>query len=114
MSVELKNPGRLQADEAAARKSEREDLRVLLLEDVSTDADLIKRELRKSGIAFTARCIDTKEQFLRELETFKPQVILSDFSLGQFNAFEALEMLEQSGLDLPFILVTGSQSEEVA
>ena len=114
MAVESKNPGRAEVDAEAQRNSDHEQLRVLLVEDVSTDAELIKRELRKGGIAFTARCIDTKEEFLRELETFKPQVILSDFSLGQFNAFEALEMLEQSGLDLPFILVTGSQSEEVA
>ncbi|MCI0539761.1 MAG: PAS domain S-box protein [Verrucomicrobiales bacterium] len=114
MAVESKKRGRAQVADEAGGPSDRENLRVLLVEDVSSDAELIKRELRKSGIAFTARCIDTKEEFLHEIEAFKPHVILSDFSLGQFNAFEALEMLEQSGLDLPFILVTGSQSEEVA
>src|SRR5438105_4895309 len=115
MSVKSKNSGREHAGaDAQTAPSDKEELRVLLVEDVSTDAELIKRELRKSGIVFSARCIDTKEEFLRELDAFQPHVIISDFSLGQFDAFEALEFLEQRGLDLPFILVTGSQSEEVA
>src|SRR5437773_4234223 len=110
MSVKSKNSGREHAGaDAQAAPPDKEELRVLLVEDVSTDAELIKRELRKSGIGFVARCVDTKEEFLDGLQEFKPQVILSDFSLGQFNALEALELLEQRRLDLPFILVTGSQ-----
>jgi CheY-like chemotaxis protein len=91
-----------------------QELRILLVEDVSDDAELIKRELRKSGLLFTAKCVETKAGFLTALKNFDPHLIISDFSLGQFNALEALQILTRHSPDLPFILVTGSQSEEVA
>jgi PAS domain S-box-containing protein len=91
-----------------------QELRILLVEDMSDDAELIKRELRKASLLFTSKCVDTKTGFLTELKNFNPHLIISDFSLGQFNALEALHMLKQESPDLPFILVTGSQSEEVA
>jgi PAS domain S-box-containing protein len=91
-----------------------EELRILMLEDVATDAELIERELRQGQIQFNCRCVDTPEDFCRELEEFSPNIILSDFSLPQFNALRALHLVKESGLDVPFILVTGSQSEEVA
>ncbi len=89
-------------------------LRILMLEDVPTDALLIERELRRAKIEFISSCVDTEEGFLRELRAFHPEVVLSDFALPQFDALEALRLLKRERLDLPFILVTGSQSEEVA
>lgn len=91
-----------------------EELRILLLEDVSDDAELIKRELRKGNIAFTSRRVYTSKEYLRELEDFSPHIVISDFTLGEFNALDALALLQQHRPELPFILVTGSQSEEVA
>ncbi len=89
-------------------------LRILLLEDVATDAELIERELKQSDILFVSRCVQTHDDFLKALEDFLPDVILSDFTMPQFTAIEALQLLHQQARDVPFILVTGSQSEEVA
>lgn len=91
-----------------------EELRILLLEDVSDDAELIKRELRKGNIAFSSRRVYTSKEYLRELTEFAPHIVVSDFTLGEFNALDALGILQKHAPDLPFILVTGSQSEEVA
>jgi PAS domain S-box-containing protein len=91
-----------------------EELRILLLEDVADDAELIKRELRKENINFVSRRVYTSDEYLRELAEFSPQVVVSDFTLGEFNALDALALLKEHAPDLPFVLVTGSQSEEVA
>lgn len=90
------------------------ELRILLLEDNSADAELIYHELRISNLQFVSRRVDTKEEFLRELGDFFPDIILADYALPQFNALEALQLLKKANLEIPLILVTGSQSEEVA
>ena len=89
-------------------------LRVLILEDVATDAEFIQRELKRAQIQFTSQWADNRDGYLRGLQEFNPDIILSDFSMPGFDAFDALDLLKQSGRDTPFILVTGSQSEEVA
>lgn len=89
-------------------------LRILMLEDVLDDVGLIERTLRKQGIAFVSKRVDTEEDFTRALDTFKPEVILSDHALPQFNSLEALQICKRVGLDIPFILVTGTVSEEFA
>jgi PAS domain S-box-containing protein len=91
-----------------------EELRILLLEDVSDDAELIKRELRKGNINFAFRRVYTSKEYLHELQEFAPHIVVSDFTLGEFNALDALVLLKKHAPDLPFVLVTGSQSEEVA
>ena len=89
-------------------------LRILLLEDVQNDAELIQHELRKAHILFSARCVETREAFLQSLDEFLPDIIISDFSLPGFDALGALALLKEISMEIPFILVTGSQSEEVA
>jgi PAS domain S-box-containing protein len=89
-------------------------LRILLIEDNPADADLIKYELRTAGIEHHARCVAAKKEFLRELRHEPPDAIISDFSMPQFNALDALHLLQAHRVEVPFILVTGSQSEEVA
>src|SRR5688572_7859018 len=74
-------------------------LRVLILEDVATDAELIERELRKAGVSFSSRCVETREAFLLALNEFAPDVILSDFSMPQCDAIEALELLHEQPRD---------------
>ena len=91
-----------------------ESLRILLVEDVPTDAELIQRELRKAHIQFSTRCVDTREGYIDSLKDFFPHIVLSDYSMPSFNAMDALHLLNGSPHDIPFILVTGSQSEEVA
>jgi diguanylate cyclase (GGDEF)-like protein/PAS domain S-box-containing protein len=89
-------------------------LRLLLVEDVPTDAELICHELRKAKIDFSWQRVETKDDFITGLSSFAPDAILADYHLPRFSAMEALRVLKQRGVDLPFILVTGSQSEEVA
>jgi two-component system, cell cycle sensor histidine kinase and response regulator CckA len=87
---------------------------ILMLEDTDTDADLIKHELCRGGLRFTvSRAID-RATFLSELTRQPPDIILSDYSLPQFNGLEALRIAKAEECDAPFILVTGSQTEEVA
>ena len=98
----------------ASQPPETKSLRILLVEDVPTDAELIQRELRMAHIPFTTRCVETKKDYLASLKDFSPDIILSDYSMPSFNAMDAIHLLNESAQDIPFILVTGSQSEEVA
>jgi signal transduction histidine kinase len=90
------------------------DLKVLVLEDMVEDLELIQRTLTKAGLQVETKRVDTKEEFLQALSEFKADVILSDHALPQFNSAEALKLCKKHGLHIPFILVTGAVSEEFA
>lgn len=90
------------------------ELRILMLEDLQDDVGLIGRALNKQGIHFTSKRVDTRDDFADSLTSFQPDVILSDHALPQFNSLEALTICQKKGLDIPFILVTGTVSEEFA
>ncbi|HSV55129.1 MAG TPA: EAL domain-containing protein [Burkholderiaceae bacterium] len=92
----------------------REPLKILLVEDVEVDAELSLRELKRSGIACTGRRVETEPDFRHQLEEFQPQVILSDFSMPQFNGMAALAIAHQVRPDIPFIFVSGTLGEEYA
>ncbi len=89
-------------------------LKILILEDVEDDVELIKRTLRKAGVEFEARQEDTRDGFLRALHEYEADVILSDHSLPQFDSVEALALSKEHAPNVPFILVTGAVSEEFA
>lgn len=89
-------------------------LKILMLEDLPEDVGLIEYILRKEGIDFTSQYVDTKEEYVRALEVYQPDVILSDHALPQFNSVEALSICRKNALNIPFILVTGTVSEEFA
>jgi len=89
-------------------------LDILLLEDVASDAELVKFELRKAGIDFTMRLVDTEEGFQLEIETRTPDVILADFSLPSFDGLTALKLARKIAPETPFIFVSGAMGEEVA
>lgn len=89
-------------------------LKILVLEDVQDDVGLIERELRKGGLTFETTRVDSRHEFLEALRKYNADIILSDHSLPQFNSFEALQLCRRSGVTIPFILVTGSVSEEFA
>jgi two-component system, NarL family, sensor histidine kinase UhpB len=90
------------------------EVRILLVEDNPSDAELIEHELVTGNFSYTTRLAETEDAFIDELMNFTPQVILADFSLPQFSALRALELLNELHLSTPLILVTGSQSEEAA
>lgn len=89
-------------------------LKILLLEDVDDDVGLVKETLKRDNIQFEAKCVDSREEFFQGLKEFRPDVILSDHALPQFNSMEALKIYKEFGLEIPFILVTGTVSEEFA
>lgn len=91
-----------------------EKLRVLLLEDVLVDSELVEQELRKEGIAFALKRVETRDGFKKELNDFKPDIILADYKLPSFDGLSALEIVRNQDSDTPFIFVTGSIGEEKA
>lgn len=89
-------------------------IKILLLEDVPEDAGLIERALKKEKVHFQSVRVDTADEFHAGLIDFKPDIILSDHALPQFNSNEALRIGRSVYPHIPFILVTGTVSEEFA
>lgn len=89
-------------------------IKILHLEDAGADADFVKRVLQKAKMNIEIMVVDTKETYVAALIEFVPDVILSDHSLPSFNSEEALSIFLHSGLQIPFILVTATMSEEYA
>ncbi len=88
-------------------------LRLLIVEDNLADALLAVATLEHSGRRMSVVRVETKEAFLSELAN-GPDIILCDYNLPTFNAPEALDLLIQQGLDVPFIVLSGSIGEETA
>lgn len=85
-----------------------------MLEDDDADAVLINHELRKGGLDFRSKRVETREDFVRELEKEPPDLIFSDHGLPAFDGFSALAIAREKCPDTPFIFVTGSMGEEKA
>jgi PAS domain S-box-containing protein len=92
----------------------KQPLKFLFVEDVSADAELIFHEISKSGIDFEKRLVDNKIDFLAAMKSFEPDLIISDYSLPQFDGLSALFLRNELTPSTPFILVTGSINEEIA
>lgn len=90
------------------------ELKILFLEDSADDAEIAGRILKKAGLDFDFKLVDTEHEYKTALEDYVPDVILADHSIYQFNSSEALQLFQQTGLKIPFILVTGTVSEEFA
>jgi PAS domain S-box-containing protein/diguanylate cyclase (GGDEF)-like protein len=89
-------------------------IRLLMLEDAATDAELALRQLRRDGLQIDARRAETREDFIAELMRAKPDLILSDYSLPQFDGFSALAIAHERAPDVPFIFLSGTIGEETA
>ena len=89
-------------------------LRILIVEDVPTDAALVEREIQKAGIDFVSKRVENRETFLAALEEFEPDFILSDYSLPAFDGMSALRIAGERVPDVPFLIITGSLNEETA
>jgi diguanylate cyclase (GGDEF)-like protein len=92
----------------------RDGLRILMVEDVETDATLAERELKRAGLAVCAHRVEREEDFRRELREFQPQVILSDFNMPEFDGMSALAVARETAPDVPFIFVSGTLGEDYA
>jgi PAS domain S-box-containing protein len=89
-------------------------IKILHLEDSDTDVEHIHRVLTRGEIHFTSRVVDIREDYMAALREFEPDIVVSDHSMPTFNSLEALDILRTSGIDIPFILLTGAVSEEFA
>lgn len=89
-------------------------LKILMLEDNPEDAFLIERVLRKDNMVFIVERVDTRTEFVESIARFRPDVVLSDHGLPQFNSREALKICMKERASAPFILVTGTMSDESA
>src|SRR6266851_5296001 len=88
-------------------------VRILCVEDIPADVVMINHALREGGLNFRSKRVDTKEEFLRELEHHRPDVILSDHGLPSFDGLTALAIARNKCPDVPFIFVTSALGEEM-
>ena len=91
-----------------------EALRVLHIEDMETDAALVLRELQRSYKSVHSERVENAADMRAALETGTWDVILSDWSLPNFSGLGALELMKHMGIELPFIIVSGTIGEESA
>src|SRR5947209_1220907 len=90
-------------------------LRVLHVEDSERDLALLARHLTRAGYALTSERVETAEQMRAALLARDEwDVILCDYSMPHFNALLALDVLKETGLDIPFIIISGTVGEAVA
>ncbi len=89
-------------------------LRALVVEDSEDDTELLLRELRHGGYAPEHARVDTSEAMREALAKRAWDIVFSDFTMPQFNAFDALALLRSTGLDIPFIIVSGTIGEDRA
>lgn len=89
-------------------------LRILMLEDNPDDAGLIQNTLRKDNINFISACVDSEQEFREAIHSFAPDVVLSDHGLPGFSSMAALKICLKERALTPFILVTGTMSDELA
>lgn len=89
-------------------------LRVLLIEDSEDDAELVLRALRKGGYLVEYDRVDERGPLRQLLANADWDIVLSDYAMPRFNGLEALRVVQESGMDLPFIVISGTIGEEVA
>ena len=91
-----------------------EPIRILIVEDSSTDADLASREIRRALGDCVFEYVETREAFLTALTTFRPDLVVSDYTLPHFDGLTALKLTLERAPLTPVIIWTGSINEDVA
>jgi two-component system cell cycle sensor histidine kinase/response regulator CckA len=89
-------------------------LRILILEDMKSDALLLENELKDAKFKFVSKRVVNREDFMTGIETFKPDLVLADYSLPKFDGMSALELVKKESPGTPLIIVTGAINEETA
>jgi len=90
------------------------ELRVLHVEDNELDAELVAQALRKGGFSVSVVVVQAEAEFERQLRLRRPDVVIADYNLPQWNGMEALDVLRRAGLDIPLILVSGALGDVTA
>jgi signal transduction histidine kinase len=89
-------------------------LRLLLLEDIPEESEIVERELRRDGLIFEARRVQTRAEFLTALDEFAPDLVLADSKLPTFDGRSALEIAHRHTPRIPVVMVTGQLGDEAA
>lgn len=89
-------------------------VRILQVEDNALDAELVLSELELDGIDYEAVLVDDEQAYVAALDSFRPDIVLSDLSLPVFSGERALEILRERSSDIPFIFVSATLGEEAA
>jgi diguanylate cyclase len=89
-------------------------LRTLIVEDSADDAELLLRALRKHGYEPVYERVETPEAMARALKHQTWDIVISDYAMPRFSGLDALKLVQNKGLDLPFIIVSGSIGEDIA
>ena len=92
----------------------RTELRILIVEDVPAEAEIAAYHLKSAGLACTMRRVEREDEFREALMHWHPNVVLSDFTLPQFDGMEALEIAARLAPDIPFVFLSGTIGEERA
>lgn len=88
------------------------ELRILLLEEVSSDAALIQRELTNAQLHFHLRRVELRESFEQELDSFAPNIVLAERRGRGFDGLAALKRTRERAPDVPFVFVTGALADD--
>jgi len=91
-----------------------EIIKILIAEDTPADAELCEREVRKILKSCQFQVVDERQAYVTALSEFQPDLILSDYSMPGFDGMAALKLAQEYAPEMPFIIVTGSVSEDVA
>lgn len=91
-----------------------ETIKILILEDVPLDVELMEAELKRDGIDFISCRVETEEEYREALNNFGPDVILADHSLPHFDGISAMNITQDISSQTPFIFVSGQMGEEFA
>jgi DNA-binding NtrC family response regulator len=89
------------------------EIRILFIEDVVLDAELVNKALTGDGLKFQMQRVDTRDDFLLVMEVNPPDVILSDHGLPSFSGFSALAIARDNYPEIPFIFVTDALTPEM-
>jgi DNA-binding NtrC family response regulator len=88
--------------------------RVLIVEDLPTDAELAEREIRRTLGSCEFQRVETRQAYVAALDEFGPSLIVSDFKMPRFDGLTALKLALEHCPDVPFIILTGSMNEDTA
>jgi hypothetical protein len=91
-----------------------QNIKILIAEDVPTDAELVKREINKSFLKVTYKVVETRSDFTNAVIHFQPDLVITDYRMPTFDGMSALKIVLDLSPNTPVIVVTGSLNEEIA